>query len=83
MPMRTKTRVTCVGTSDDVTAEPDEFKLAYDGAVRLARNFDDGMTECGVSCPSEVLAIDPNHDSEFARLSVKKGKPANTRFPCG
>ena len=83
MPMRTKAQVTCHGTSDDVFVEMDEFKLAYDGAVRLARNFDDGQAECGATCPAEVLAIDGNHDSEFKRLGVKKGKAASTRFPCG
>mmetsp|Transcript_12191 Transcript_12191/g.24790 ORF Transcript_12191/g.24790 Transcript_12191/m.24790 type:complete len:597 (+) Transcript_12191:148-1938(+) len=83
MPMRTRTQVTCHGTSDDVHVEVEEFGRAFDGAVRLARNFDDGQVECGVACPAEVLAIDGNHDAEFKRLGVKKGNAASTRFPCG
>lgn len=53
-----------------------------DGALRLARNFDDGISECGLVCPKEILALDPRLDG-FYTSSYAKGRAVNTHFPCG
>ncbi|GMI20910.1 hypothetical protein TrRE_jg3599 [Triparma retinervis] len=37
MPMRTKKRVTCQGSSDNVEVDEEEFRNVLDGAIRLAR----------------------------------------------
>ncbi|GMI11922.1 hypothetical protein TrVE_jg12538 [Triparma verrucosa] len=83
MPMRTKKRVTCQGSSDDVYVEVDEFERTLDGAVRIAREFNRGMSECGLVCRPEILAIDAGLNNEYGRLGVKMGDKGNMRFPCG
>ena len=82
MPLRSSVAVTCEGSSDNVPIPKDEFRSALDGAVRLARSFDDGLSECGLVCPLDVLALDGNHDSEFVRLGVQKPNNSKPRFPC-
>jgi hypothetical protein len=37
MPLRSRTRETCVGSSDNVVVPIDEFRATMDGAVRIAR----------------------------------------------
>lgn len=46
------------------------------------RNFDDGISECGLVCPTEILALDHRLDT-FYTHSLRKGKAVNTHFPCG
>jgi hypothetical protein len=59
----------------------EEFKMALDGALRIARSFDDGLSECGISCPPGLLALDPRLD-QFYPPGQKKSAPINTQFPC-
>lgn len=48
----------------------------------LRRSFDDGLSECGLICPSEILAIDGRLDPFYSR-EQPKGKKLNLEFPCG
>jgi hypothetical protein len=82
MPVRSTTRETCVGSSDNVFAPMKELHTAIDGAVRIARNFDDGISECGLTCPMEILAIDKRLDSQY-KNGERKVAPLNLQFPCG
>ena len=81
MPIRSRHRETCVGSSDNVVAPVDEFRNALDGAVRIARSFDDGLSECGLSCPSEILAIDSRLDPHY-KAGEHKSRAVDLRFPC-
>lgn len=85
MPVRSQTRETCQGSSDNVMVPIDEFRRALDGAVRIARSFDDGLSECGLSCPPSILALDSRLDRLYGPGSNSGPKSAaqNTRFPCG
>lgn len=67
MPLRSQTRETCVGSSDTVTVPIDEFRRTLDGAVRIARNFDDGLSECGLTCPASILALDKRLDKYYTK----------------
>jgi hypothetical protein len=82
LPMRSLARETCQGSSDSIVVPKEEFLRTMDGALRLARSFDDGLSECGLVCPKEVLALDGRLDGHYTRDYVK-GKPVDTRFPCG
>ncbi|KAJ1438330.1 hypothetical protein B484DRAFT_477201 [Ochromonadaceae sp. CCMP2298] len=82
MPMRSTQRETCVGSSDSVTVPIDEFQRTIDGALRIARNFDDGLSECGLVCPAGILALDGRLDPHY-KNGERRGSPINTRFPCG
>lgn len=82
MPMRSLQRETCHGSSDNIKVDIGEFTKTIDGAVRLARNFDDGLSECGLQCPSSILALD-NRLDPFYDGHTPKGRPVNTQFPCG
>ncbi|RYH27483.1 hypothetical protein EON65_13270 [archaeon] len=82
MPVRAHTRETCVGSSDTITVPIDEFRQVLDGAVRLARQFDTGLAECGLECDGGILALDKKYDGLYGS-SFKKAKTVNTRFPCG
>ena len=82
MPIRTLQRETCVGSSDTVTVPIEEFERTLDGAVRIARNFDDGISECGLVCPTQILALDNRLDSQY-KNGERKGSAVNTQFPCG
>ena len=42
MPLRATQRETCEGSSDNVVMPMDEFRRTIDGAIRIARNFDNG-----------------------------------------
>jgi hypothetical protein len=81
MPVRATQRETCQGTSDNVVVPMNEFKMALDGAVRIARSFDDGLSECGITCPPGLLALDPRLDNYYPP-GQKKSAPINTFFPC-
>lgn len=81
MPLRSLTRETCVGSSDNVHVPIDEFRNTIDGAVRLARSFDDGISECGLQCPGSILALDNRLDSHY-KNGERKTSPVNTKFPC-
>ena len=83
MPLRSSIPVTCQGSSDNVPIPKDDFRMAIDGAVRLARSFDDGLSECGLKCPMEVLTLDSKHDADFQRLGIQKPNIPRQRFPCG
>lgn len=63
MPLRAVKKETCEGTSDNVFVPIDEFKATLDGAVRIARSFDDGLAECGLKCSSTILSYDTKHSS--------------------
>jgi hypothetical protein len=80
MPVRAIQRETCVGTSDTVMVPLGDFRSAVDGALRLARNFDDGLSECGLVCPAEIIAIDGRLDPYYK--GTRKGKSLNMAFPC-
>lgn len=82
MPMRSLHRETCHGSSDNVMVDIEEFTRTMDGAVRLARNFDDGLSECGLECPTSILALDNRLDAYYNQHTAK-GRPVNTQFPCG
>jgi hypothetical protein len=81
LPLRSNTRETCQGTSDNVHVPLSEFNKAMDGALRLARNFDDGVSECGLVCPGAILAMDSKLD-KFYPPGVTKATPPDLRFPC-
>ena len=81
MPIRATQRETCQGSSDNVFVPLDEFKTALDGALRIARSFDDGISECGMKCSPGLLALDPRLDKYYPPGQTK-GKPINTFFPC-
>ncbi|GMI43178.1 hypothetical protein TrCOL_g12197 [Triparma columacea] len=83
MPMRTRERVTCQGSSDNVKVDVEEFRRVLDGAVRMARSFDDGISECGLKCPGGILALDNGRDEMYSKLGVNKESRPDTRFPCG
>ena len=80
MPMRSTSQVTCQGTSDNVHVPVDEFRATMDGAVRVARNFDDGVSECGLHCDPSILAIDTRLNPYYK--SGERVAPLKTRFPC-
>jgi hypothetical protein len=81
MPMRTLIREDCEGSSDNVHIKIDEFRKTVDGAIRLARSFDDGLSECGLVCPSEILAIDERLNPHY-KSTESKGNAVNLQFPC-
>jgi len=83
MPMRTTSRVTCNGSSDNVPVPADVFRDVLDGAVRLARSFDDGISECGLKCEGGILSLDEGREDMYAKLGVRKETRPNTKFPCG
>lgn len=94
MPMRSTVRETCLGTSDNVHVDMPEFLRALDGAVRLARNYDGGIAECGLNCPHEILAMDAHLDPYYILpvptpdqsaediLRLGRGTALDTSFPC-
>uniref|UniRef100_A0A7S3JQK9 EGF domain-specific O-linked N-acetylglucosamine transferase n=1 Tax=Aureoumbra lagunensis TaxID=44058 RepID=A0A7S3JQK9_9STRA len=76
LPMRSMQPVSCSGTSDAIPIDSKQFESVLDAALRIARAFDDGIAECGLSCDLRLLALDPG-------ASVPPGtKPLTTRFPC-
>lgn len=81
MPVRATVRETCVGTSDNVVAPLPELRSAVDGAVRIARQFDNGLAECGLVCPPQILAIDKHLIGHYKPGEPKSG-PLDLRFPC-
>jgi capsular polysaccharide biosynthesis protein len=81
MPLRTQKRETCQGSSDNVFIPEDEFRQAIDGALRVARSFDDGLSECGLVCPYPILALDSHLDAHY-KAGETKTAPINTQFPC-
>ena len=82
MPLRSQQRETCQGTSDNVVVSIDEFRKTVDAAVRIARNFDDGLAECGLVCPLGILALDRSLDNEYSRHKMVRSAPQSTVFPC-
>ena len=83
MPVRATQRESCQGSSDNVVVPLNDFALAMDGAMRLARGFDDGISECGLKCASSILAIDSRLDLFYNKQKgEEKGAPMNLRFPC-
>ena len=81
LPLRTTQPVSCSGSSDAIPVDTGEFRNALDGAVRLARSFDDGVSECGLRCDARVLALDKGNDAHYKK-GESKGKPLSTVFPC-
>ena len=81
MPIRAKRRESCVGSSDNVWAPIEELQAALDGAVRLARSFDDGISECGFMCPTNILAIDKRLDAHY-KPGEARSPHVKLKFPC-
>jgi hypothetical protein len=48
----------------------------------FSRNFDDGLSECGLVCPYPILALDGRLDPHY-KAAEHKTSPVNTHFPCG
>ena len=82
MPIRSCVREKCNRTSDNILVPIDVFRTTMDGAVRIARSFGPGHSECGLNCSGKILAIDkrllPYYDETKTRLS----DPLNLKFPC-
>ena len=53
-----------------------------DAALRLARSFDDGASECGLRCDPRILAIDKGNDPHYKATGTAMGKALVTKFPC-
>ncbi len=66
--------------SDNVMVPIDEFRKTLDGAIRIARSFDDGLSECGLVCPWNIAAIDQGHAGFLP--AGQYVKPLDTKFPC-
>ena len=83
LPLRAVKRETCHGSSDNVEVPLQEFRRALDGAIRITRNTDLGISECGLICPVEVLSLDDRLVRHyFDKFRLPKNVKANTRFPC-
>eukprot|EP00615_Pteridomonas_danica_P000535 CAMPEP_0114336026 /NCGR_PEP_ID=MMETSP0101-20121206/5439_1 /TAXON_ID=38822 ORGANISM="Pteridomonas danica, Strain PT" /NCGR_SAMPLE_ID=MMETSP0101 /ASSEMBLY_ACC=CAM_ASM_000211 /LENGTH=554 /DNA_ID=CAMNT_0001467825 /DNA_START=184 /DNA_END=1848 /DNA_ORIENTATION=- len=82
LPMRSTEPVTCKGSSDAIPVDKGEFRRTMDAAVRIARSFDDGASECGLTCDSRILALDKGNDPLYGTLGTRKGTALNTKFPC-
>jgi hypothetical protein len=83
LPMRSLSRETCLSTSDTVHIAIPEFLRTMDGAVRLARSYDNGISECGLHCAEEMLALDSTLDHLFPNsTSGTRTPPLDTKFPC-
>ena len=78
LPLRTTGPVSCRGTSDAITVDAAEFRAALDGAVRAARSFDDGVSECGLTCDARILALDESNAGHLP----PGAKGLSTKFPC-
>lgn len=78
MPMRSTAPVSCTGTSDAIPIDKAEFERALDAAIRVARSFDDGVAECGLSCDPRILALDPSMKTYLPPDT----KALSTQFPC-
>ncbi len=50
--------------------------------MALCRSFDDGLSECGLVCPYQILALDSRLDEHY-KNGERKTRPINTNFPCG
>ncbi len=50
MSWRSKVPSTFVGTSDEFEVNANEFRGMVDSAVRIARNFNGNVKECGLRC---------------------------------
>ena len=81
MPLRSSIRETCHGSSDNVVIPVEEFRRTMDGALRLARNFDDGISECGLYCPPGVLALDDRLQPHY-KAGEARSNTVNVVFPC-
>lgn len=88
LPMRSLTRESCVQTSDNVEVPINEFLDTLNDAVRLARNYDSGISECGLHCPSPVLALNDKLSEFYDDPTIlnfettKKTQPIDKSFPC-
>jgi hypothetical protein len=47
--------------------------MIFKFSILLRRSFDDGLSECGLICPNEILAIDGRLDPFYSR-DQPKGK---------
>ena len=83
IPIRSRTRETCQGSSDNVLVPIPEFRSALDAALRVARQHDNGISECGLQCPGEILALDKALVPYYAKAGMRPSPSVNTRFPCG
>jgi hypothetical protein len=48
----------------------------------INRSFDDGLSECGLSCPPSILALDSRLDGLYEAQKMVKGNSLDTSFPC-
>mmetsp|Transcript_9904 Transcript_9904/g.34887 ORF Transcript_9904/g.34887 Transcript_9904/m.34887 type:complete len:215 (+) Transcript_9904:267-911(+) len=78
LPMRSTAPVQCRGSSDAIPVDVNEFRAVLDGALRLARSFDDGVSECGLKCDNRILALDASNGS----FLPAGAKALSTKFPC-
>jgi len=82
LPMRSTETVKCTGSSDSIPVDKADFRRTMDAAIRIARSFDDGASECGLKCDPRILAMDPGNDPEYRSLGMTKASPYSTIFPC-
>ena len=83
--MRTTTQVSCNGSSDNVLVEIPEFTRTLDAAVRIARSFDAGASECGLVCDPRFLALDLDNDPYNDAKNTTPGRQGASdlaKFPC-
>lgn len=82
MPIRSQIRESCIKTSDNIIVPINEFYNTLDNAVRIARSFDKGISECGLICPGSILAIDYRLDPFYKQFNMTKSDPIDMTFPC-
>jgi capsular polysaccharide biosynthesis protein len=88
LPMRSLQRETCFQTSDNVVVSIPELSASMDGAVRLARNYDSGVSECGLNCSPLILGMDSrlqqfyDDSSIINHSSTVRTSGLDKSFPC-
>jgi hypothetical protein len=82
MPIRVLSPIACHGSSDIITVTEREFRPVIDGAVRIARNFDDGLAECGLVCPPGILGISMRDSRHNHKPDMHDEQALSVKFPC-
>uniref|UniRef100_A0A7S4D838 EGF domain-specific O-linked N-acetylglucosamine transferase n=1 Tax=Heterosigma akashiwo TaxID=2829 RepID=A0A7S4D838_HETAK len=75
-------KISCKGSSDAITINANDFRKVMDGALRLARNFHGGLSECGLWCDPNILALDKNLIPLYKPGDGQVKNPKKPRFPC-
>ena len=74
MPLRATQRETCEGSSDNVVMPMEEFRKTIDGAIRIARNFDNG--ECAsFNTRTHLLSNTFNRECTFSLTGLAGCEP--------